>query len=166
LRSASAARLDYAGLPLDNGGVDAQALASVPFFAALSPAALQGVAPYAERIDVPADTRLAGHERWGFLFFVIESGEAEVWQDDRQLGTLGEGDFFGELAILRTGERTASVMATTRMRLIAVTEEGFKQLAETDPATAHACEAAIAERWAAPTQKLIPAEPRSSHAPR
>ena len=134
-----------------NGAVDAQELTAVPFFAALSPEALRGVAPYAERMELAAGTRLAGQERWGFLFFVIESGEAEVWQDDRQLGTLSEGDFFGELAILRTGERTASVVANTDMRLIAVTEDGFKRLVETDPAAAEACETAIAERWAAPT---------------
>ena len=131
--------------------MDAQALTSVPFFAALSPEAFLEVAPYAERMELAAGTRLAGQEHWGFLFFVIESGEAEVWQDDRQLGTLSEGDFFGELAILRTGERTASVVASTDMRLIAVTEDGFKRLVETDPAAANACETAITERWATPT---------------
>jgi CRP-like cAMP-binding protein len=82
---------------------------------------------------------------------VIESGEAAVWQDDRQLRTLRDGDFFGELAILRTGERTASVVAKTQMRLITVTETGFRQLVKTDPAAAQACEAAIAERSATPT---------------
>jgi CRP-like cAMP-binding protein len=144
-------RLEYAGLPPDNGTVDVEALAAVPFFAPLSPAGLEAVAPYAERIEVPAGTPLTGQERWGFLFFVIESGEAAVWQDDRQLGTLRDGDFFGELAILRTGERTASVSAKTQMRLVTVTEAGFRRLVETDPAAAQACEAAIAERWAART---------------
>jgi CRP-like cAMP-binding protein len=144
--------LERAALPLDNGTVEAEALAAVPFFAALSQEALQRVAPYAERIEVPAGTRLAGQERPGFLFFVIEAGKATVSQDARQLGTLADGDFFGELAILRTGgERTASVLATTQMRLITVTETGFGQLVETDPRAAQACEAAIAQRWAAPT---------------
>jgi CRP-like cAMP-binding protein len=131
--------------------VDAEALTSVPFFAALLPEALQGVAPYAERIEVSEGTQLAGQEQRGFLFFVIESGEAAVWQDERRLGTLRNGDFFGELSILRTGERTASVVASTQMRLITVTEAGLKRLIETDPTAAQACEAAIAERWAAPT---------------
>ena len=143
--------LAAAGLPLDNGPMDADELTSAPFFSALSQQAVDVVAPYAERMELAAGTRLAGQEHWGFLFFVIESGEAEVWQDDRQLGTLSEGDFFGELAILRTGERTASVVANTDIRLIAVTEDGFKRLVETDPAAAKACETAIAERWSAPT---------------
>jgi CRP-like cAMP-binding protein len=131
--------------------VDADVLAALPFFDALSPEALQAVAPYAERIEAPAGTSLAGQEQPGVLFFVIESGEATVSQDDRHLRTLRDGDFFGEVAILRTGERTASVVARTQMRLIAVSEAGFRRLIETDPAAAQACEAAIAERWAAPT---------------
>jgi CRP-like cAMP-binding protein len=131
--------------------VNPDALASVPFFAALSPEALHAVAPHTERIDVPAETQLTDQERRGYLFYVIESGEAAVSQDDRHLRTLGAGDFFGEVAILRTGDRTASVVARTEMRLIAVSESGFRRLVETDPATAQACEAALAERWAAPT---------------
>ena len=131
--------------------MDADALATVPFFADLSPDALRLVARYAERIEVPAGTRLADQERPGYVFFVIESGEAAVWQDDRKLRSLGGGDFFGELSILRTGERTASVTASTEMRLITVTEAGFRRLIEADPRCAQACEAAIAERWAAPS---------------
>jgi CRP-like cAMP-binding protein len=135
----------------DNDRVDADALASVPFFGGLTREALEAVAPYAQKVEVPAGTSLAGQEQPGALFFVIESGEATVSQDDRQLRTLRDGDFFGEVAILRTGERTASVVARTQMRLIAVSEEGFRRLVETDPSAAQACEAAIAERWAAPT---------------
>jgi CRP-like cAMP-binding protein len=131
--------------------VDAEALASVPFFDALSPEALQAVAPCAERIETPAGTQLAGQEKPGYLFFVIEAGQAVVLQDGHELRTLVDGDFFGELAILRTGERTASVTAKTPMRLIAVTEAAFKRLLESDPAAAQAVDAAIAERWAAPT---------------
>jgi CRP-like cAMP-binding protein len=131
--------------------VEPDALASVPFFDALSPEALEAVAPHADRIEVAADTRLAGQEQPGVLFFVIESGEADVSQDDRHLRTLRDGDFFGEVAILRTGERTASVVARTHMRLIAVSEAGFRRLLETNPAAAQVCEAALAERWAAPT---------------
>jgi CRP-like cAMP-binding protein len=129
--------------------VDAEELASVPFFSALSPPALDAVAPYAERIEVPEGTQLAGQEQHGYLFFAIEEGRAAVVQDDRELRSLGSGEFFGEVALLRTGDRTASVMATTPMRLIAVTEAAFKRLVESDPAAARQCEAAISERWAA-----------------
>jgi CRP-like cAMP-binding protein len=129
--------------------VDAKELASVPFFSALSTDALEAVAGYAERIEVPEGTQLAGQEQHGYLFFVIEDGRAAVVQDDRELRTLESGDFFGEVALLRTGDRTASVIAKTPTRLITVTEAAFKRLVASDPAAAGQCEAAISERWAA-----------------
>jgi CRP-like cAMP-binding protein len=129
--------------------MDAEELASVPFFSALSPDALEAVAGYAERIEVPEGTQRAGQEQHGYLFFVIEDGRAAVVQDDRELRTLGSGDFFGEVALLRTGDRTASVIARTPTRLITVTEAAFKRLVESDPAAARQCEAPISERWAA-----------------
>ena len=129
--------------------MDADTLASVPFFAALSPEARGAVASHAERIEVPQGTRLAGQEKPGYLFFVIEKGRAVVLQDDRELRELGRGDFFGEIALLQTKERTASVVARTPMQLITITEAGFKRLVETDPVVAQECRAAIAERWAA-----------------
>jgi CRP-like cAMP-binding protein len=50
-------------------------------------------------------------------FFVIDRGRASVKRDDQQIADLGPGDFFGELGLLRGGERTASVVAATDMRV-------------------------------------------------
>ena len=130
--------------------VDDDALASVPFFSALSPAARRAVAPYAEQIELDAGTQLTGEGKPGYLFFVIKSGTAKVLQDEREVRDLGEGDFFGEIALLETSERTASVIATTPMQLVVLTEPAFKQLVETDTAAARECEAAMRERWASP----------------
>jgi CRP/FNR family transcriptional regulator, cyclic AMP receptor protein len=130
--------------------VDEEALASVPFFSALSPAARGAVAPYAEQIDVPGGTQLTGEGAPGYLFFVIESGTAKVLQDEREVGELGGGDFFGEIALLETSERTASVIAKTPMQLVVLSEPAFKRLVETDAAAARECEAAMRERWASP----------------
>lgn len=134
----------------DNRPVDADALASAPFFAALSPEARAAVAPHAQQIDVPEGAQLAGQGRPGYLFFVIENGRATVVQDDRELRELGPGEFFGEIALLETGERTATVLARTDMRLIVVGDTEFKRLVDTDRAAARECEAAMHERWAAP----------------
>jgi CRP/FNR family transcriptional regulator, cyclic AMP receptor protein len=130
--------------------VDEEALASVPFFSALSPAARGAVASYAEQIDVPAGTQLTGEGKSGYLFFVIQSGAAKVLQDERQVRELGAGDFFGEIALLETAERTASVIATTPMQLVVLSEPAFKRLVETEAAAARECEAAMRERWASP----------------
>ena len=130
--------------------MDADELASVPFFSALSPETRLAVAPYAERIDVVEGTQLTGEGKRGYLFFVIADGSAAVYQDGRELRELGTGDFFGEIALLETSERTASVVARTPMVLIALTESAFRQLVDSDPAAARECEAAMRERWASP----------------
>jgi len=130
--------------------VDDETLASVPFFSALSPASRRAVAPYAEQIELPAGTQLTGEGKRGYLFFVIKSGTAKVLQDEREVSELGEGDFFGEIALLETSERTASVIAKTAIQLVVLTEPAFKRLVETDAAAAGECEAAMRERWASP----------------
>jgi CRP-like cAMP-binding protein len=130
--------------------VDDEALASVPFFSGLSPAARSAVAPYAEQIELAEGTQLTGEGKRGVLFFVIKSGTAKVLQDDREIRELGEGDFFGEIALLETSERTASVIAKTPMQVIVLIESAFKTLVETDSAAARECEAAMRERWASP----------------
>ncbi len=131
--------------------MDYDALACVPFFSTLSPAARRAVAPYAEQIELAAGTQLTREGDRGYLFFVIKSGTVKVLQDDREIRELGEGDFFGEIALLETSERTASVIASTAMQLIVLTESAFKRLVETDTAAARECEAAMRERWASPS---------------
>ena len=130
--------------------MDEATLASVPFFSALSPAARHSVAPYAQQIDLAAGTQLTGEGKPGCLFFVIRSGTATVLQDEREVRELGEADFFGEVALLETSERTASVIAKTPMQLVVLTEFAFRRLVETDAAAARECEAAMRERWASP----------------
>src|SRR5262245_34890308 len=103
------------------GPMETDALDTVPFFSRLSPEARRAVGPHAERIEVSEGTQLTGQELPGYVFFVIERGRAAVFQDERELRELGEGEFFGEIALLKTGERTASVVARTPMQLVTVT---------------------------------------------
>ncbi|HWF85670.1 MAG TPA: cyclic nucleotide-binding domain-containing protein, partial [Vicinamibacterales bacterium] len=72
------------------------------------------------RIGEPGDT-----------FFVVLDGELEVWdasRPPRQTGTLRKGDFFGEMALLQGGKRTATVRADRRSYLLAVDKPAFDQL--------------------------------------
>jgi CRP/FNR family cyclic AMP-dependent transcriptional regulator len=52
--------------------------------------------------------------------FSITAGTADVLQDDVVIRTLGPGDSFGEIAVLSGGRRTATVVATTPMRLVTI----------------------------------------------
>jgi CRP-like cAMP-binding protein/Zn-dependent protease len=62
----------------------------------------------------------------GDRFFVIESGRAEIVRDGTVLDSVSKGMYFGEVALLRDVPRTASVVASTPMRLFALDREGFE----------------------------------------
>ena len=65
------------------------------------------------------------------------------------MGTLGPGDVFGEIAVLASGRRTASVVATSPMRLIALFKPGVWALEKRSPAAVERLRALIADRRAA-----------------
>jgi CRP-like cAMP-binding protein len=61
----------------------------------------------------------------GDLFYVIVEGEVEVTSHGEHLGTLGPGAYVGEIALLRDVPRTATVVARTPLRLLALHREPF-----------------------------------------
>ena len=61
----------------------------------------------------------------GDRYFVIESGEVEVIGDGQVVATLGPGEGFGEIALLRRTRRTATVRATSELRLQALRSDRF-----------------------------------------
>jgi 5-deoxy-D-glucuronate isomerase len=67
---------------------------------------------------VPAGEELTKEGRLAHEFFVIEDGAAEVRQNGERIAELGAGDFFGEIGLLETQRRTATVTATTDLRVI------------------------------------------------
>jgi CRP/FNR family transcriptional regulator, cyclic AMP receptor protein len=121
-------------------------LKSVPLFASLGDKELKQVAHLADEVDVPAGQHLVDEGRFAHEFFVIEDGEAEVQHEGRSVATLGPGDFFGEIALIRTDRRTASVVAKTPMKLIVVFGPNFRAMAADMPRVAEKINDAIEER--------------------
>ena len=126
--------------------MDTDELKSVPLFASLGKNELQLVARQADMVDVPAGKALAREGGFAYEFFVIESGTAEVTRDGAPLTTLGAGDFFGEIGLLETERRTASVVATSPMRLIVLTGSQFRVIEHNMPAVAAQIREAIERR--------------------
>jgi CRP-like cAMP-binding protein len=126
--------------------MDPARLKGVPLFGSLSEQDLAAVAGQAGERAVTAGTVVAPEGDPGEEFFVIESGTAAVTRDGARLSTLGPGDFFGEIALLREERRVATVTATSPMVLIVMTGAAFRALDATAPAVREAVSRALADR--------------------
>ena len=80
-------------------------------------------------VDVEADARVVTVDDYGTAIYFIEQGEADVLIDRSEATqTLGPGDTFGEIALVLTGQRTATVVARTPMRLLSLSGQDFERL--------------------------------------
>ncbi|MGH2793859.1 MAG: cyclic nucleotide-binding domain-containing protein [Actinomycetota bacterium] len=126
--------------------MDAKRLKTIPLFKELSDKELQRVAQLADEVEVPEGSHLADEGRFAHEFFVIEEGKADVVHDGKNLAELGPGDFFGEIALIKTERRTASVIAKTPMSLIVMFGPNFRSVASDLPAVAAKINGAIEAR--------------------
>jgi CRP/FNR family transcriptional regulator, cyclic AMP receptor protein len=123
-------------------------LATIPLFASLTEAELEQVATWFETRTAPDGVILAGEGATGYCFFVLAEGHAAVSSNGSELAALGRGDFFGEIAILGDGRRSATVTTTTPVTLFVMFGSEFRQLLEVHPEIAQELEAAMAARRA------------------
>jgi CRP/FNR family cyclic AMP-dependent transcriptional regulator len=126
--------------------IDPSRLTGMAFFAELDPEDLEKIAEKASETDAEVGQALATEGDFGYALYAIESGTADVSSDGNLLRTLGPGDVFGEIAILASGRRTASVVATTPMRLITLFKRDVWALERDCPGVAERLRALIAER--------------------
>jgi CRP-like cAMP-binding protein len=111
-------------------------LAKVPLFSDCSQRDLQTIARVVRDIPHRADTVIAREGEPGVGLFIILDGTAEVSIGGRKKATLGPGDFFGEIALLDGGPRTATVTAKTDVNLLGLTEWVFRGLMAEHPGIA------------------------------
>lgn len=117
-------------------------LRSVSMLGPLSLPAIEQLAQALEPVAVPAGATVFAQGDTGDRFYVIEDGVAEVVGDGRAVATLGPGEAFGEIALLRRVPRTATIRARTDLRLESLTSERFLPVvtgfrSSADQATAH-----------------------------
>ena len=82
-------------------------------------------------------------------FYVIEEGTVEVFVDDTLRREEGPGEYFGEIALLRGGPRTATVRAATAVTVLALERDDFLESVGSQTRTADEAEAVVSERLAA-----------------
>ena len=127
-------------------GASADSLKKVPLFADLDDKEREGIAGrMVERRFMAGDT-LTEQGASGIGFFVIEEGTADVTVDGEAKGSVGPGDYFGEVALLSdaTRTRTATLTATTDMLTQGMNAWDFKSLVESNAELASKLLAAMA----------------------
>ena len=90
--------------------MEPERLEQIRLFANLSAEDRADVAACMREVTVDAGTELTTQGDWAYELFVIETGEAEVRKDGEVVRKLGAGDAFGEIGLMATGTRTASVV--------------------------------------------------------
>ena len=128
--------------------IDAARLERIPLFADLDDEHRAEVAGRVHEVAVEADDAVIMQGDNAYELFVIEEGEAEVRRDGETIATLREGDVCGEVGLLVTGTRRASVVATTPMRLVAMFARDFKHVEREMPALAARMREIMRERVA------------------
>ena len=109
-------------------------LKAVPLFAGLSDKEISSIADRMVERRYATGAKLTEQGSEGVGFFVITSGTAEVTVDGEPRGTIGPGDYFGEVALLSNNHstRTATITATTDMVAFAMTAWDFKPMVESN----------------------------------
>jgi CRP-like cAMP-binding protein len=136
-------------------GPSVELLQRIPLFAGLEPKELDRLSgSFKERTFEPG-ARIASEGEAGAGFFVIESGEAVVDIGGDERGRLGPGDYFGDVALIDMGSRTATVTAESELHTYGLTFWDFRPLVESDARIAWPLLQAMAKRLrqaeAAPT---------------
>jgi CRP-like cAMP-binding protein len=115
-------------------------------FAQCTKAELLEVALGADEREAQEGERLTEEGRRGREFFVLVEGAVAVSRVGRKVAKLGPGDWFGEIAILTYKPRTATVTATSPVRLLVVSDGAFRRVVETTPRIALSVLRSVAER--------------------
>jgi CRP/FNR family transcriptional regulator, cyclic AMP receptor protein len=130
--------------------VDPERLRSVPLFAGLEKRELEAIGRCADQVDVREGELLIEEGDFGYEFFAIEDGRAEVRRDEETIAELEPGDFFGEAALVGDARRNASVVATSPLKVIVMTRQAFRQLRNDVPTVCDRITAAVKDRGVEP----------------
>jgi len=126
--------------------VNPNRLRDIEMFRHLSKSELERLGGWFQAYSVPEGDLVVREGASAQEFFLIEDGEAAVLQDGERIAMLGPGDFFGEIGLIETNRRTASIIAATPMDVIVMYKPEIEQMKVELPTVADQIHAAIRER--------------------
>ena len=126
-------------------------LRRLSIFRALPVPAIEGVASHAAPIEAAPGTAIVREDEHGSRYYAIVDGTVEVSARGVRRRQLGRGEGFGEIALLRDGVRTATVVALDAVRMLAIEREAFLVAVTGHGETRERAESIAAAHLAAPT---------------
>lgn len=137
----------YAAGPLAKGAeIDPASLKEVPLFAGLSRGARKVVAQHTDEVRLAPGTKIVSEGALAYELFVIVEGTAQVSEGGTDIAQMGPGDVVGEIGVLRTHKRTATVTATSPVKALVLYGPELTALRETMPEVFTELESLIEER--------------------
>ncbi len=124
-------------------------LRRVPLFKECTKQQFQSIASVADELDWPQGRPIARQGESGREFIIIVEGSTDVTIDSKKVGSLGAGDFFGEMSLLTHQPRIATVTPMSPLRVLVITERAFFALLRDDSKIQGKVLAAVAARAAA-----------------
>ena len=121
-------------------------LKAVPLFAHCTPKQLAFIATQVEDMDFPAGKVLCREGQTGGDFFILITGAADVTRGTRRITKMAAGDFFGEIALVDGGKRTATVTTTAPSRCLVLGPRQFQNVIHQDTDIAHSVMKALTLR--------------------
>ncbi len=100
--------------------MDATQLKRIPIFHDVPDEDLTVITTFATSDEVPEGAVIVKEGDYANAFMAIEEGTARVTRDGEHVGDLGPGDIFGEVGLIEKETRTATVEATSRVKLIKI----------------------------------------------
>ncbi|HEY1236765.1 MAG TPA: cyclic nucleotide-binding domain-containing protein [Solirubrobacterales bacterium] len=126
--------------------MDATQLKRIPLFADASDEELGKVAAFAQSKEVPEGEVVVEEGGFSRELLAIEDGTARVTRDGERIADLGPGDIFGEAGMLDDSMRSATVTATSRMKLISLGHFEVQRLKKDAPGVYGSIERLVEER--------------------
>ena len=118
----------------------------IPLFGGCDRRGLERLGQLSDEVDVPAGKVLMRQGESGSDMMVLISGSVAIERDGARVNTLGAGDFFGEIALVDGGPRTATVTTDEPSRLLVITRHDFRAMMEEFPEVEAQVLSAVAHR--------------------
>jgi CRP/FNR family transcriptional regulator, cyclic AMP receptor protein len=126
--------------------VDVSLLKTIPLFADVPDDKLRKIAPFAETDEFADGQEVVTEGGYSNHFFAIEDGTAKVERGGEHIADLGPGDVFGEQGLLEKQERSATVTATSRLRVIKIEHWELSRMRKTMPEVVEELQRKVEER--------------------